>query len=92
MTNATMNREFNPGRSPLLGLVAVAAAALTMGAMVLLPAQHTRSEVTVAAAPRVEVSAPVQVVTLPTVEVVGVQTTKTAAKKRWALPTAFKKG
>ena len=38
--NATIKREFNPGRSPLLGIAAVIATALTMGAAVLLPAQH----------------------------------------------------
>ncbi len=89
MTNATMNREFNPRRSPLLGFVAVVAAALTLGATVLLPASRSPFPAPVVAT---AADAPTQIVKLPAIEVVGARTTKTAAKDRWTLPAVFKKG
>ena len=92
MTNATMNREFDPGRSPLLGIVAIAAAVLTLWSMVLLPAQRTPSDVRMAATPRVNAETAMQIVRLPAVEVVGTRTTNTAASSRWTLPAVFRKG
>ena len=101
MTNATVNSQtnpgmltrgrFNPGRSPRLGMVAIAAAALTMGAAVLLPARHAQIEASIAAAaPRLDATAPTQIVNLPAVEVVGTRATK-SADNRWTLPAIFKK-
>jgi hypothetical protein len=89
MTNATMKHEFNPGRSPLLGLAAVVAAALTLGTAVLLPARHA-PVAPVGAVPRVEAPAPVQVVNLPAVEVVGTRPTKAAENAKWTVPAALK--
>lgn len=92
MTNATMNRSFNPRRSPLFGVAAVVATAVTMGIAVLLPAHPAPTEVPVAAAAAtqaVDVLAPAQLVTLPAVEVVGTRQTKSAAN-RWNVPAVFK--
>ncbi len=84
MTNATMNREFNPSRSPLFGIAAVVATAVTMGIAVLLPMHAKPSEppkVANAAADvqRVDAQAPAQVVTLPVVEVTATRPTRSAA-------------
>ncbi len=63
MTNATTHRQYNPGRSPLLGLAAIVATAATLGAAVLLPAQY-EPYAPIAAAQPVAAPAPTQVVTL----------------------------
>jgi len=89
MNDATMHRQFKPGRSPLLGLAAILATAATLGAGVLLPAQHVPPAPLAAVQPAAA-QAPTQVVTLPAVEVVGTRTTKSAAN-RWALPALFRK-
>ena len=90
MTNATIHRQYQPGRSPLLGLAAVVATAATLGVAVLLPAQSAPyAPITVAQPAAAE--ATIQVVTLPPVEVVGIRTTKAAGNDRWALPVLFKK-
>ncbi len=93
MTHATMSREFNPGRSPLLGLVAVIAAALTMGATVLLPAAKAPSNVPVAVS-AVSAAAPetTQIVKLPAVEVVGTLRDQGRRQEPLTLPASFKKG
>ncbi|MEO8344761.1 MAG: hypothetical protein ABI607_03615 [Betaproteobacteria bacterium] len=101
MTNATLNSQtspgmpirgrFNPGHSPLLGIVAIAAAALTMGATILLPAQQAPSKALVAAtAQKRDAQVSTQVVSLPAIEVVGTRATK-SADSRWTLPAIFKK-
>jgi hypothetical protein len=90
MTNATIHRQYQPGRSPLLGLAAVVATAATLGAAVLLPAQHVPPAPLAAVQPAAA-QAPTQVVTLPPVEVVGTRATKAAANNRWALPVLFRK-
>ena len=104
MNNAATHPEFNPGRSPLLAVAAVFATALTIGVAVLLPGQPVttaRGVADIAAAPTaidaiqpvatrvVEAQAPVQLVTLPPVEVVGTRPTKAAAN-RWSVPAVFK--
>ena len=92
MTNATMHRSFDPGRSPLFGVAAVFATAATIGIAVLLPLQATPTMAPVAAIPvtrAVDVQAPVQLVTLPAVDVVGKRESKSAAS-RWTVPAAFK--
>ena len=89
MTNATIKREFNPGRSPLLGIAAVIATALTMGAAVLLPAQHAPPAPFAAVQPD-EQLAPTQVVNLPAVDVVGTRPTKSADNNRGNVPVVFK--
>ncbi|HQR11116.1 MAG TPA: hypothetical protein PLW68_07290 [Casimicrobiaceae bacterium] len=92
MTNATMNREFHPGRSLLLGIVAIAAAVLTLGGTVLLPALHAPYDARIAATPRPNAEAAMQIVRLPSVEVVATRTTNTAASGRWTLPAVFRRG
>jgi hypothetical protein len=92
MTNDTMHRSFNPGRSPLFGIAAVVATAATIGIAVLLPAHSVRTEVPVATAGATQpadVLSPAQLVTLPAVDVVGTRQTKSAAS-RWAVPAVFK--
>jgi hypothetical protein len=90
MTNATTHRQFNPGRPPLLGLAAILATAATLGAAVLLPAQHV-PYASIAAIQPVAAQAPTQIVTLPPVEVIGTRTTKAARNERWAHPVLFRK-
>jgi hypothetical protein len=93
MTQATIHRSFNPGRSPLFGVAAVVATAATIGIAVLLPAYSTPPSVTVAtfaAAPQsTDAQKAVQLVTLPAVEIVGVRETRSAAN-RWNVPAVFK--
>ena len=93
MTNATIHRSFNPGRSPLFGVAAVVATAATIGIAVLLPSHYAPTRVpvaTVAVAPQAaDAQAPVQLVTLPAVEIVGVRETKSAAN-RWTVPAVLK--
>ena len=90
MTNATIHRQYQPGRSPLLGLAAVVATAATLGVAVLLPAQSAPyAPITVAQPAAAE--ATIQVVTLPPVEVVGTRETKSARTDRWAHPVLFRK-
>jgi hypothetical protein len=88
MTNATMHRNFNPGRSPLLGVAAVVATAVTLGIAVLLPATHTPVEPSVTTA--ADVQARNQIVTLPAVEVTATRATKSAAGNQWIVPAALK--
>ena len=90
MNDATMHRQYNPGRSPLLGLAAILATAATLGATVLLPAQHVPPTPLVAVQPAVA-QATTQVVTLPPIKVIGTRETKSAANNRWALPALFRK-
>jgi hypothetical protein len=90
MTNVTMHRQYNPGRPPLLGLAAIVATAATLGAAVLLPAQHAPYAPVVVAQP-VAAQAPTQVVTLPSVEVIGTRSTKAARSDRWNVPAVFRK-
>jgi hypothetical protein len=89
MTNATMNRNFDRSRSPLFGVAAVVATAVTLGIAVLLPANLTPAEPLFAAAP-VAQPADTQLVTLPAIEVVGVRSEKTAAQRAWVMPAVFK--
>jgi hypothetical protein len=90
MTNATIHRQYQPGRSPLLGLAAVVATAVTFGVAVLLPAQSA-GEAPIAVAQPAAAQATLQAVTLPPIEVVGTRATKSAANNRWALPVLFGK-
>ena len=94
MTNATLHRSFNPGRSPLFGVAAVVATAATIGIAVFLPARSTPENApvaSVAVAPQsAEVQGPVLLVRLPAVEITGQRETKSAAN-RWTAPAAFKK-
>ena len=90
MNDAAIHRQFNPRRSPLLGVAAILATAATLGVAVLLPAQFAPNA-PIAAAQPVAVQAPTQVVTLPAVEVVGTRATKSAANNRWTLPAMFRK-
>ena len=90
MTNATMHRQYNPGRPPLLGLAAIVATAVTLGVAVLLPAQHV-TYAPIAAAQPVAAPAPTQIVTLPPVEVIGTRATKAARNDRWNVPAMFRK-
>jgi len=90
MTNATMHRSFNPVRSPLFGIAAVAATAATLGIAVLLPAQFVPAAKVAASRPAAAQST-IQVVVLPAVEVVGTRTTQSAQNNRWTLPAVFKK-
>src|SRR5450432_917258 len=101
MTNATMKREYNPGRSPLFGVAAVLATAVTLGTAVLLPtnvpthAAPAKMPVTLAVStPRADVQAPAQAVTqvvsLPAVEVVGTRPAKVVASNRRTVPVTFK--
>ena len=103
MTDATMDRNFNPGRSPLLGIAAVAAAAVTMGIAVLLPTQLAPTQArlqapTVATAPEAPVvaieavaavEAPEQIVRLPAVDVIATRPAK-AASNRYNVPAVYK--
>ena len=88
MTNATMHRNFNPGRSPLLGVAAVVATAVTLGIAVLLPANLTPAEAPVATGAYMQ--APNQLVTLPAVEVTATRATKSAASNAWIVPATLK--
>ena len=101
MTYATMNRNFNQDRSPLLGIAAVVAAAVTLSIAVLLPAQlaptAVRGYAQAAAAtpaatpiPTFAVEAPVDVVTLPPIEVTATRPTKAAAIRPWNVPAVYK--
>ena len=90
MTNATIHRQFNPKRSPLLGLAAIVATAATLGLAVLLPAQSAPEAPTAAVLP-VAAEASTQVVTLPAVEVVGTRATKSARNDKWNVPAVFRK-
>jgi hypothetical protein len=95
MTNATMNRDFNPGRPPLAGIFAVVAAAVTMSLAVLLPAQleptHARVRTPAAsAAPMVAAEAPAQIVTLPSVNVTAARPAKAAANNHWNVPAVHR--
>jgi hypothetical protein len=90
MNDATMHRQFNPGRSPLLGFAAILATAATLGATILLPAEYV-PEGPAAGTQTAAAQATIQVVTLPPVEVVGTRTTKAARNDRWAFPVLFRK-
>ena len=90
MTNATMNSNYNHGRSPLFGVAAVVATAVTLGIAVLLPAKLAPTEPLVAAAPLQSADTSAQIVTLPAIEVVGVREAKTAAHDAWVVPATFK--
>ena len=93
MTNATMNRSYNPVTSPLFGIAAAVAAALTIGTAVLLPAKLAPQNTPLAAAAatqRTDAQAPAQLVVLPTVDVVGTRNTKSAANGSYAIPAVFK--
>ena len=98
MTYATMNRNFNQDRSPLLGIAAVVAAAVTMSIAVLLPSQlapvaRTHAPTVAAApmaAPTIAVEAPLEVVTLPPIEVTVTRPTKAAANRPWSVPAVYK--
>jgi hypothetical protein len=93
MTNATMNRDYKPARSPLFGIFAVVATAVTMGVAVLLPASLTPGEqvaATAAAPQRSNMQAAARFVTLPAVEVVGTRQTKSASGRSLAVPVVFK--
>jgi hypothetical protein len=91
MTNATMHRSFNPGRSPLFGVAAVFATAATIGIAVLLPSTLTKATfAAVAATQPADAQAPAQLVTLPAVEVVGKRETKAAANNSSTVPAVFK--
>jgi len=95
MTNATMNRRYRTSRSPLLGMAAVAATAMTMGVAVLMPMHHVPAQSGVVAnravpAQTADAKAPVQVVTLPAVEITASRPTKSAANSRWNVPAVFK--
>jgi hypothetical protein len=105
MNNAATHPEFNPDRSPLFAVAAVFATALTIGVAVLLPGQAATNApgvAGIAAAPplidaiqpvasrAVEAQAPVQLVTLPPVEVVGTRPTTKAAANRWSVPAVYK--
>ena len=90
MTNATIHRQYQPGRSPLLGLAAAVATAATLGVAVLLPAQSA-PYAPIAVAQPAAAQATIQVVTLPPVEVVGTRETKSARTDRWAHPVLFRK-
>jgi hypothetical protein len=93
MSNTTMNRKYSPGGSPLLGIAAVAATALTIGVAVLLPAKFDASGPVPAAtaqAQRMDAQSPVRVVTLPAVEVVATRPAKTASIHPWNLPVVLK--
>ena len=93
MTNATLHRSFNPGRSPLFGVAAVVATAATIGITVLLPSLSAATRApapAVAAAPQsTDAQAAVQLVTLPAVVVVGTRETRSAAN-RWNVPAVLK--
>ena len=94
MTNATMNRDYKPARSPLFGIYAVVATAVTMGITVLLPANLSPTEPVAAAAAAPQLSdmqAAAQFVTLPAVEVVGTRQTKSAASDPWIVRAVFKR-
>ncbi len=93
MTNATMNRDYYPERSPLFVFYAVIATALTMATAVLLPAQLTSIAPRVAAAAttqRADLQASARFVTLPAVEVLGTRETNSAANGSFAVPVVFK--
>jgi hypothetical protein len=83
-----MHRNFNPGRSPLLGVAAVVATAVTLGIAVLLPASHTPVEPSFTTA--ADVQARNQIVTLPAVEVTATRAIKSAAGSQWIVPAALK--
>jgi len=87
MMNATMKSNYNRSRSPLFGVAAVVATAVTMGIAVLLPANITPTEPMVAAAPATQ-SADMRIVTA--IEVVGVREAKAATHDRWVVPAVFK--
>jgi len=93
MNDATMNRKYSPGGSPLLGIAAVAATAVTIGVAVLLPATFTSPAPVPAAiveAQPMDAQSAVRVVTLPTVEVVGTRPAKTANNHPWNMPAVLK--
>jgi len=90
MTNATIHRQYQPARSSLLGLAAVVATAVTLGVAVLLPAQSAPHAPLVVAQPSAA-EVPLQVVTLPAVEIVGTRTTQSARNDRWNVPAVFRK-
>ena len=95
MTNATMKRSYRPSRSPLLGVAAVVATAMTMGVAVLMPMHHVPAQSGVVAntavtAQTADATAPAQVVTLPAVEITASRPTKSAANNRWSVPAVFK--
>jgi hypothetical protein len=90
MNDATIHRQFNPGRSPLLGLAAVVATMATLGAAVLLPASYA-PEATIASTRPAGAQAPTQVVTLPAVEVVGTRASQSARNEWWNVPAVFRK-
>ena len=89
----TMNRNYNPGRSPLLGIAAVVATAVTLGLAVLLPANLAPHESTLAATTqpqRADAQLSVRVVMLPAIEVVATRPAKTA-RIQPVLPAAYKR-
>ena len=95
MTNATMKRSYRTRRSPLLGLAAVVATAMTMGVAVLMPMHHVPGPSGVVAnsavpARTADAMAPAQVVTLPAIEITASRPTKSAANSRWNVPAVFK--
>jgi len=89
MTNATIHRQYQPGRSPLLVLAAIAATAATLSVAVLLPAQSARNAAIAAAQPAHR-EASTQIVVLPAVEVVGTRETQSAHNNPRTLPPVFK--
>lgn len=95
MTNATMKRSYRPDRSPLLGIAAAVAAAMTIGIAVLMPMRHVPAKLGVVAntavpAQSADINAPAQVVTLPAIEITASRPTKSAANARWNVPAVFK--
>ena len=95
MTNATMKHSYRPVRSPLLGIAAVVAAAMTMGIAVLMPMRHVPVQpgavaITAVPAQSADINAPAQVVTLPAVEITASRPTNSAANSRWSVPAVFK--
>jgi hypothetical protein len=95
MTNATMKRSYRTSRSPLWGIAAVVATAMTMGIAVLMPMRHVpaQSGVVVSAAVPAQsegANAPAQVVTLPPIEITASRPTKSAANSWWNVPAVFK--
>jgi hypothetical protein len=92
--NATMNRMYSPGTSPLFGLAAVAATVMTFGTAVLLPSQVAPVRAPVVAAAAQPAAAPLmaetRIVTLPPIEVVGTRPAKLAHGNRRNMPVVFK--
>jgi len=90
MNDAAIHRQYHPERSPMLGLAALVATAATLGLAVLLPAHYARNAAIAPAQPGY-VQAPMQIVTLPAVEVVGTRQTQAAQNSPGTPPVAVKK-